>query len=205
MLYTMASDGGATPVLLRTDTATATGPLFTPDGKRVLYSIESDIRVTGIGRDSASLPVVTGPSTEAYPALSPDGRWIAYSSDESGTFQVYVRPFPDTQRSKRQVSTEGGVQPRWSRDGRELFYISLDGNRELVAARIDPTAGIVVRERTPLFSTTPFGLQSIQRAYDVSPDAKRFLFVRTGGNLASDALVLVAHFKEDLRIRTAVK
>jgi Tol biopolymer transport system component len=204
MLHTVAGDGSGMPVLLRTDTSSAATPLYTPDGKRVIYTIESDIRVTGLGQDSGSLPVVTGPSNEAYPALSPDGRWIAYSSDESGTFQIYVRPFPEAQRSKRQVSTEGGVQPRWSRDGRELFYISLSG-QDLVSARIDASAGFAVRERTPLFSTAPLGLRTLQRVYDVSPDGRRFLFVRTGGAATPDELVLVQHFAEDLRIKMGAR
>ncbi len=204
-LYTVPSDGSGMPVQLRRDNSSASTPSYTRDGKRVIYTIEADIRVASIGGDSVSLPVVTGPANDAYPALSPDGRWIAYGSDESGTFQIYVRPFPDTDRSKRQVSTEGAVQPRWSRDGREVFYLAMAGSQMLVSARVDGSASFTVRERTPLFPTAPLGLRGFQRAYDVSPDGKRFLFVRSMSGTAADEMVLVQNFIEDLRARTGRK
>ena len=77
------------------------------------------------------------------PALSPDGRWLAYVSDETGSSEVYVRAFPDVNSGKWQVSTGGGVMPMWAHDGRELYY--LDNNRSLVAARVDTDSGFQVR------------------------------------------------------------
>jgi len=102
---------------------------FTPDGRRLLFVEFRDykqqdvlsVRLDGSGRVE---PVLTGPAAELRPALSPDGRWLAYQSDESGRFEIYVRPFPDVQRAKVQVSAEGGTSPVWRADGRELFFAS---------------------------------------------------------------------------------
>ena len=110
---------------------------FTPDGRRLLFvefrdykqqdvmSVRLDSPGTGSGAGPARIePVLTGPAAELRPALSPDGRWLAYQSDESGRFEIYVRPFPDVQRAKVQVSTDGGTSPVWRADGRELFFAS---------------------------------------------------------------------------------
>jgi Tol biopolymer transport system component len=108
---------------------------FTPDGRRLLFVEFRDykqqdvlsVRLDGSGSGSGPgriEPVLTGPAAELRPALSPDGRWLAYQSDESGRFEVYVRPFPDVQRAKVQVSADGGTSPVWRADGRELFFAS---------------------------------------------------------------------------------
>ena len=78
------------------------------------------VRTSG---DTAPVPLVASPFTELQPALSRDGRWLAYTSNESGTNEVYVRPFPDTGRGPVQVSNGGGAEPRWSPDGREVFFL----------------------------------------------------------------------------------
>ncbi len=84
--------------------------------------------------DTTVVPLVASPAVELFPALSPDGRWLAYASNESGTFEVYVRPFPETASAKWQVSTAGGNEPAWSSTGRELFYINAKG--DMVSAEI---------------------------------------------------------------------
>ena len=97
--------------------------------------------------DTTLVPLVATPSAELFPAVSPDGRWLAYGSNESGTAEVYVRPFPETGSAKWQVSTAGGREPTWSPSGRELFYIN--GKAEMVSAEITPGAAFGVgRQRT---------------------------------------------------------
>ena len=88
--------------------------------------------------DTTAVPLVSGTTDSRFPALSPDERWLAYSSDESGAAEIYVRPFPETSSAKWQVSTAGGSQPVWSRSGRQLYYIN--GKNEMVAAEIRPGA-----------------------------------------------------------------
>ena len=100
------------------------------------------------------MPLVVSPAKEFFPALSPDGRWLAYSSNESGTPEVYVRPFPETASAKWQVSTAGGVEPTWSSTGRELLYIN--GKGDMVSAEIPAGATFSVGRQRTLFSTTQF-------------------------------------------------
>ena len=113
---------------------------WTPDGRWLVLRTDNGaagagdligIRTSG---DTAPVPLVESNFTELHPAVSPDGHWLAYTSNESGTNEVYVRPFPATTGARWQVSNGGGMQPRWAADGRELFY--LDGTGRLVAAQI---------------------------------------------------------------------
>jgi Tol biopolymer transport system component len=117
---------------------------------------------------------------EGWPALSPDGRWLAYQSDESGRFEVYVRAWPGL-GAKVQVSQNGGSEPAWSRDGRELFYRSGGGAEPfLMAADIVADPSFRVRSRTPLFSVASYEFATPHRNYDVFPDGRTFVMVRQG-------------------------
>jgi len=117
-------------------------------------------------------------------SLSPDGRWVAFVSNESGTYEIIVQPFPDPSSGKWRISTNGGLAPRWRRDGRELFY--LDAEQRLVAVSVTADRGFAPGKPTPLFST--LGLQSNLAGgaywYDVAPDGQRFLFCLPAGGSA---------------------
>jgi Tol biopolymer transport system component len=119
------------------------------------------------GQSSSLTPKQRGPT------ISPNGRWLAYSSDESGRAEVYVRPFPDARGFKRQVSAAGGVSPRWSHDGRQLFFV--DESHFMVAAPIVSGDAITVGEPKRLFDTSPYNLGNV--GFDVAPDG-RFLMIR---------------------------
>ena len=117
---------------------------------------------------------------ETLPRISPDGRWLAYTSDESGRMEIYVRPFPEIQSGGRwQVSTSGGKGPLWSPDGRELFYQSDEGIM-IVDVEAEPT----FRPGNPevLFRGTYFSGFLLQQApivhWDIHPDGKRFLMIK---------------------------
>ena len=113
-------------------------------------------------------------SVEREGQFSPDGHWVAYSSNESARWQVYVVPFPGP-GGKYQISTEGGQQPRWRRDGKELFFLSLD--KKLMAASVKAGATFEFGQPTVLFQTRarePLSAEEIF-TYDVSPDGQRFL------------------------------
>ncbi|MDH3785380.1 MAG: hypothetical protein OEV00_08655, partial [Acidobacteriota bacterium] len=113
---------------------------------------------------------LTTPADESHGVFSPDDTWIAYQSDESGIFEVYLDRFPG--RGERfQVSRGGGSQPRWSRDGRELFYAS--ANREVVAVPID-----LQSERRPIGEPTTLFRANLRYDYfDAHPDGERFLVI----------------------------
>ena len=104
--------------------------------------------------------------------LSPDGRWFAYESNESGQPEIYVQPFPPT-GGKFQVSKNGGVRPVWRRDGKELFFLSPDS--KLMAAAIDTTAQFQADIPTPLFTVATAGASAGTRLYAVTKDGRRFL------------------------------
>jgi hypothetical protein len=147
--------------------------------------------------DTSATPLVTSGGNNLFPALSPDDRWLAYGSDESGTMEIYVRPFPQTSSAKWQVSTAGGSRPVWSKSGRQLYYIS--AKNELVAADIRPGATFLVGEQRPLFSVAPFLRLGPIPSYDVTADDKRFLMLREGESAQESELIVAIHWLDGLR------
>ena len=103
-------------------------------------------------------PLASEPYDEKAAALSPDGRWLAYESTETGRDEVYVRPYPDVTGGKWQVSTQGAINPHWSRSGNEIFYVSQ--SRDMTVATLDFTEGFRVVNRRPLFNLSERGLDA---------------------------------------------
>jgi serine/threonine protein kinase/Tol biopolymer transport system component len=140
-------------------------------------------------------PILDGPAREGAGGLSPDGRWMVYCSDESGQFEVYVRPYPGP-GGRWQISTEGGKGPVWSRDGGEIFYT--DGPRMMVVpVATDP----VFSAETPreLFEIGFFRGTAPWQDYDVTPDGKRFLmFLPSPDDPPRRQINIVTHFTSDL-------
>ena len=130
------------------------------------------------GVDSAPRVLLKTPNDNYAMALSPDGRWLAYVSDESGAAEVYVRPFPDVNSAKFGISVGGGLEPLWRRDGTELYFRDSRGDVHVVAV----SAGEQFEHGAPklLFSRPGMALQDYYRSYDVHPDGKRFLMLRSG-------------------------
>jgi eukaryotic-like serine/threonine-protein kinase len=138
--------------------------------------------------------------TEGAPAFSPDGRWIAYVSNESGRPEIYVQPYPGP-GGKRQISTEGGAEPVWNPNGRELFYRS--GNRMMA---VDVTSQPTFSAGRPrmLFEGQYFAVQFplTAAAYDVSADGQRFLMVKeTESSTAVTQINVVQNWFEELKER----
>jgi serine/threonine-protein kinase len=157
-----------------------------------------------LGTDSTADPLIVTPFDEKAITLSPDGHWLMYESDETGRNEVYLRPFPDIDQGKWQISTEGGVMPRWAHSGREIFYINR--NNEMVAAQVDLGSGASpVRSRDVLFPLDPAMLfrQGEQYAlYDVGPGDQRFLMLRTVDLQATEPdLILVENWFEELKAK----
>jgi hypothetical protein len=150
--------------------------------------------------DTAATPLVVSTATNMFPALSPDERWLAYGSDESGTMEIYVRPFPETSSAKWQVSTTGGSQPVWSKSGHQLYYVN--GKNEMVAADVRPGATFAVGEQRPLFSVAPFLRLGPIPSYDVTADDKRFLMLREGESAQESELVVAVHWLDGLKAKT---
>jgi serine/threonine-protein kinase len=171
-----------------------------PDGSLIFRTgtdtgggTDADIFLMGPPGDTAVTTLVDSDFLDWEPVLSPDGRWLAYASNESGRFEVYVRPFPDTEARRWQVSVEGGQAPLWSRDGRELFY---ESDEDVMSASVQTSPTFTVTARTRLFSREPYFLGHGHRVYDVSPDGKRFVMLRRGGG-RSYPLMVVENWASD--------
>ena len=175
-------------------------PAYSPDGHWLIGLLYNDIRGIRTTGDSTPIVLVGGANSKGEASLSPDGRWLAYQSAESGRPQIYVSPFPITKAAKRQVTVDGGASARWSRDGRELFFIDAQNDVIVVSVTLSPTFSAGVPRK--LFSYTPFGTAA--NLFDVSADGRRFLTSRIVGRGApetADRLVVVQNFFEELKAR----
>ncbi len=162
-----------------------------------------DITRFRIGIDSAPAPLLATSFDEEAIALSPDQKWLAYQSDETGRSEVFVRPYPDVDSDKKQVSSGGGRAPLWSRDGKELFFLSADST--MMSARLDPGARLDFADPVALFRVPDELLVADATYYtpwDVARDG-RFLMVRqvAGGPPPIRMLVVVENWIEELKAR----
>ncbi len=128
----------------------------------------------GGGSEPAPVPLVTSPFLDLSPSVSPDGKWLAYASNESGTLEVYVRPFPATQSARISISVNGGSEPRWSRDGKTLFF--LDASKHMNAARVTTAGGLAVERIEHLFDATGFRPDGFHQSYETTADG-HFIFL----------------------------
>jgi Tol biopolymer transport system component len=151
-----------------------------------------DLWVLPLTRDRKPYPFLQTPANEWNGRLSPDSHWLAYQSDEAGTYEIYVIAFPG-QEGKWQISTQGGSRPLWSRDGKELFYIAAD--QKMMAVSVKTGAGFEHGTPAPLFETRTWALQG----YDVSSDGKRFLMVSPGGQDSSASMNVMVNWQAGLR------
>ena len=168
---------------------------ISPDGRLVVF-VEAhptnlfDIKTVTLDGERVVEPLLATPFAESRPSISPDGRWMAYQSDESGQFDVYVRPFPDVDGGKWQVSRDGGNSPVWARDGKELFY----GNGQAmtrVAVATEPTFSASMPE---LLFEGPYVARG--RSHDVAPDGERLLMVKRSTDTPREIHVVLNWFEE---------
>jgi hypothetical protein len=126
-------------------------------------------------------PLVHTPAAERNGIVSPDGRWLAYEANDSGSFDIYVRPYPDVASGRWLVSTGGGTRPLWSRDGRELFYVSLANGVMRVGVERATSWAATIPTMLLKDGLVVSAAQNVGRNYDVSPDGKRFLVGQADG------------------------
>jgi Tol biopolymer transport system component len=158
-----------------------------------------DIGYVSLSGDTTPVWLLDSPFAETAPAQSPDGRWLAYSSDHSGQSEIYVRPFPETGNRRFQVSTNGGIEARWSRSGTEIFYRDDDGSMTAATVTTTPTFRVTSRER--LFDSTGYRLSINAPVYDVTSDGQRFIMLQAVDDPpSSDAdLILVRNWFREVR------
>ncbi|MFL5483660.1 MAG: protein kinase domain-containing protein [Gemmatimonadaceae bacterium] len=197
---------GSSQAVLQLKTKTAVGATWSPDGKWLIYRTDrqgpgaSDIMAIRPGVDTAPIPLVATRFTEFTPAISRDSKWLAYASNESGRYEIYVVPFPNTSAAKWIVSTAGGTEPRWAHRGNELFYRDAAGN--MVAAEVRTNPVFSVTRTTILFSATRFGSFEASPQYDVAADDQRFLMLRPLPGSEPERLIVVENWFEDLKAKS---
>jgi Tol biopolymer transport system component len=185
-IYQRLASGAGDDEELLNSAGTATD--WSLDGRFVLFQLpltgtQPDIWVLPLAPPREPISFAQREFAEADAHFSPDGRWIAYTSNESGRHEVYVRPFPNSSsgaesgsQGPRQVSTQGGAGVRWRRDGRELYYLSPD--HSLMAVEVKPGERFEASPPKPLFTTCDpfFWTDYYQSTYDVAADGQRFIF-----------------------------
>ena len=180
---------------------------WTPDGRWLVYRRGGvnttqtwDLLYAAPHADSTPVVILDTPAVERNPSLSPDGRWLAYTSDESGETEVYVRPFPGP-GGRSQVSTDGGINPVWAHNGRELFYLGQTGPSLLTLATIRTDPDFAVESRQQLFPWPYVGAGG-DRHWDLSPDSQRILALGAStqaGELEVGRFVGVLNFSDELQ------
>ena len=194
-LYQRRADGSGDVELLLDKEQRQLPDSWSPDGVLAFHEFQlgtgSDIWVLEDGAPRGF--IVTG-AREMTPMFSPDGQWMAYESDKSGQIEVYLTPYPGP-GGEQQVSTDGGSQPRWSPDGRELFYQAGAGQVMSVSVQTSP----------PVELGTPrllFEVANMVPGFDVHPDGERFVVVTSGGSDSSTSQInVVLNWLEELTER----
>ncbi len=199
-MFQKASSGAGSEDVLLEDNLDKYPVSWSPDGRFILYdSIGSatglDLWVLPLSGDRKPVPFLTTKFNEAAGQFSPDGRWVAYNSDESGKNEVYVTPFPGP-GGKWQISTGGGALPRWRHDGTEIFYLAPD-NKLMAAAVNGKGSSFEVGAVKPLFETR--AVAGLRNRYAVSPDGQRFLINTVPEQAASAPITVVLNWTAGLK------
>jgi serine/threonine-protein kinase len=215
-LFVRPADGSGPAERLTTSPRTQFAAAWSP-GDQALVFVEShpetgyDILFMPPSGDRQPRPLVQTRFADAYPDLSPDGRWLAYSSDESGRTEVYVQPYPGP-GSRQQVSANEGTGPAWSRDGRELFYTTTQGFggqallTRMMAVPVTLRPTFTAGAARQLFEGRYGATQGV-RSYDVTADGRRFIMVQQKERpaVAAAEMILVQNWLEELKARVPVK
>ncbi|MGH7648684.1 MAG: TolB family protein, partial [Gemmatimonadaceae bacterium] len=207
-VWERAADGGGTERRLTKLGRALQEVSWSKDGRWLLVRTETGaagngdvLAVSALG-DTAVVPIATTPASELQPALSPNGKWAAYVSNEAGQNEVFVRPFPNTDAGHWQVSNGGGGSPAWSADGKELVY--LHASNRLMAAEIGSGPTFSVTKLVPMFDATAFSYVGYHWAFDVTRDGK-FVYLGPAGAAqpSTPQLVEVDNWFADIRARLA--
>jgi len=211
-LYWQPADGTGTVERLTNSINAHRASGFTPDGTQLIFAEANasggrqDLKVLS-PQDRRITALLSTPFDEINGEISPDGQWLAYQSNESGPFEVYLRPFPAVDRARLPVSVGGGQQPAWARSGRELFYLTADAALMAVEIRRQADGSLDVSAPKKLIDGKGYynseGSPNRGRTYDVSPDGSRFLRIKlTEPNPKADAprrIVTVMHWLDELQ------
>jgi serine/threonine-protein kinase len=223
-LYLQSADGTGPVERLTTSERAQFATAVTPTGSQVLFFSPS--AASGVGslaavdlfsatidaRGTRAQPLLESAAQKLAAEISPDGRWIVYQSDESGRREIFVRPFPQVEAGRWQISTDGGTRPAWSRKGDELFY--LDGNDQLTEVRVQVGATTFMPGKPARVLNAKYVAGSTTRgydlrSYDVSVDGRRFLMLKETAGVSTSAplptMTVVVNWIEELKSRAPAK
>jgi len=206
-LFWQAPDGTGSVEQLTTLSQQLVVPAaITPDGTTLVVQVGTHLGIIRIGDRDKVATILDSPGVQTNAALSADGRWLAYNSNESGTSQIFVRPFPNVDAGRWQISTEAGTKPTWARNGQEIFYLSVVGG-SMMTVPVRTTGGFSSDRPTKLFDGRPYYATPASRTYDVAADGKRFLMIRLPATEAMPEakIVLVLNWFEELKARVPGK
>ncbi|MEK7992511.1 MAG: protein kinase [Planctomycetota bacterium] len=201
-IYRKDTGGGGQEEQLTSDPNQKYVTDWSRDGRYLLYhqsdpKTSFDLWVLALDGERKPVAVLQTPFSERFAQFSPDGKWIAYQSDESGRDEVYVRAFPGS-GGQRQVSNQGGAKPKWRADGKELFYLGPNSNLLAAGIRVAGASfqSDTPRELFPIPSTTPWDYWP----YDVTADGQRFLVLQPGATgQGPDPLTVVTNWQARLK------
>lgn len=208
-LYRRATSGSGQDELLLADANNKTPNQWSRDGRFIVYSqpnpkSKNDLWVLPVGEVAAAnrkpISFLQTEFNEFEGQLSPDGRWMAYTSDETGPLEVYVRPFPASD-GKWRISTAGGEQPRWRGDGKELFYVAADGKITAVPVKAlpGPKPSFEPSTPVPLLEAHIAELNGGVYQYDVTADGTRFLVTTNTAGASVPPLTVVLNWTVGLK------
>jgi len=205
-LFAQAADGSGAVTRLTTSPNVQHANSVSPDGSRLVFTetaqtTAQDIMELRLDGTAAVRPLVATHHRERNAEVSPDGRWLAYEADDSGRYDIYVRPYPDVSSGHWHVSVDGngGTRPLWSRNSVELFYLSLTG--DLMRVGVAPGKTWEATAPTRLFEGRRYGATASQRGrtYDIRGDGKSFLMIKPLKTAAPASLVVVQNWREELK------
>ena len=201
-LYEMsASGGGDARQIIKTDTDKTIGD-WSRDGQFLIFTVFNqkagvDIWALPLSNGGQPFPFLQTQSEETQPKLSPDGHWLAYASNESGNFEIYVQSFP-APGGKRRISIGGGLRPFWRGDGKELFYLAPD--KKLMAVEIEADSGALTsNDPKPLFETRLDGQDITRETFVVTNKGDRFIVINPVEGTTSTPLTVVLNWMAGLK------
>jgi Tol biopolymer transport system component len=211
--YWTRSDGAGEPQRLLESTHVMIPWSFSPDGRRLAYreknpdsgsdlwTLPLDITDPDHPKPGSPEPFLRSPGDKIHPRFSPDGRWIAYLSDESGSGEIYVRPYPARSESEWQISAGGGESPVWSNNGHELFY---ESDRRIMAVDYTVEGDKFMPGKPRIWSEKQFFYAGSSNL-DLAPDGKRFAVLAlpeaTGGDKGLVHVIMLLNFFDELKRR----
>jgi Tol biopolymer transport system component len=207
-IFGKAADGTGQAEQIIDSPNSAAPSSISPDGKLLVILadyIESgpNLRVLSLEGERSPKALLVTEFSELNGEVSPDGRWLAYQSNESGQFEIYVRPFPNVHEGRWPISTGGGTRPLWAPGGRELFYLSPGGR--LMVVPVQTASSFAAGSAEILFDEPYFvgGVGILGRTYDISPDGRRFLMIKESeeATSASLSMTVVLNWFEELKAR----